>query len=141
MSSTRLSQELRDHVRQRAQECCEYCLLNERDAFFPHEPDHIIAKKHGGLTTLANLCLACFNCNRFKGSNIASIDSISGNLTPLFNPREQLWNEHFEVSGGLIAPLTPIGRATEQVLQLNLISRIEVRAALSRLNKYPDKKQ
>ena len=47
MSPRYISPELRNQVRERADGCCEYCLLAEEDAFFPHEPDHIIAKKHG----------------------------------------------------------------------------------------------
>jgi hypothetical protein len=127
-------------VRERANRCCEYCLLSEDDAFFAHEPDHIIARKHDGKTELDNLCWSCFDCNRFKGSNIASIDSISEQLTPLFNPRKQFWDEHFEIQGGQIVPLTEIGRATEKVLKLNLMSRVEVRAMLSRLERYPTQK-
>ena len=91
---------LRQQVRSQARNSCEYCLLAEEDAYFPHEPDHIIAEKHGGTNTLENLALACFDCNRFKGSNIASLDPEGGELTPLFNPRTQKWSEHFEVRGG-----------------------------------------
>jgi hypothetical protein len=67
----------------------------EEDAFFPYEPDHIIAVKHGGMSTLENLAWACFDCNRFKGSDIASLDTVSGDLIPLFNPRIHSWQEHF----------------------------------------------
>ncbi|MBX3436655.1 MAG: HNH endonuclease [Planctomycetaceae bacterium] len=52
-------------------------MLDERAAYFRHEPDHIIAEKHGGETTAENLALACFDCNWFKGSDIASLDPIS----------------------------------------------------------------
>ncbi len=54
---------------------------------FTHEIDHAISKKHGGRTVAANLVLACFPCNNHKGPNIAGLDPVSGNLTPLFNPR------------------------------------------------------
>jgi hypothetical protein len=74
MSLSRISAALRREVRERARECCEYCLLTESQAFFPHEPDHLIARKHGGKTVAENLALACFDCNRFKGADIASID-------------------------------------------------------------------
>jgi 5-methylcytosine-specific restriction endonuclease McrA len=70
MKYTRISAALRREVRERAGKRCEYCLLAESQAFFPHEPDHLIALKHGGTTIAANLALACFNCNRFKGSDI-----------------------------------------------------------------------
>jgi 5-methylcytosine-specific restriction endonuclease McrA len=71
VSPVRISPKLRRDVRERADGCCEYCLLPEDQAFFPHEPDHIIAAKHGGETNAEDLALACFDCNRFKGSDIA----------------------------------------------------------------------
>ena len=80
MNQTRILASLRREVRERAGERCEYCLLAESQAFFPHEPDHLIALKHGGETTSANLALACFDCNRFKGSDIASIDTVTSEL-------------------------------------------------------------
>src|SRR5260370_30165946 len=99
-------------VRERAKGCCEYCLLPEARAFFPHEPDHIIATKHGGESTIDNLALACFDYNRFKGSDIASIDPESRELTQLFNPRTQEWTEHFSITSGLISPRTSLRRVT-----------------------------
>jgi 5-methylcytosine-specific restriction endonuclease McrA len=95
MKKPRISAALRREVRERAGERCEYCLLAESQSFFPHEPDHLIALKHGGKTVSANLALACFDCNRFKGSDIASIDAATGKLALLFNPRTQMWSEHF----------------------------------------------
>ena len=139
MSSARISLALRQEVRERANGCCEYCLLPEDQAFFPHEPDHIIAAKHGGETDAENLALACFDCNRFKGSDIASIDPASGELTRLFNPRTQEWSEHFSIAGGIIDPRTATGRVTELVLKLNLPSRVEVRQILGTIGRYPGK--
>ena len=80
MNEARILASLRREVRERAKQRCEYCLLAESQAFFPHEPDHLIALKHGGHTTTANLALACSDCNRFKGSDIASIDGVTGKL-------------------------------------------------------------
>ena len=114
-------------------------MLPEAQAFFPHEPDHIIAIKHGGQSTADNLALACFDCNRFKGSDIASIDPANGALTPLFNPRRQEWTEHFDIVGGLINPQTATGRVTELLMKLNLPSRVEVREILSRIGRYSGK--
>ena len=90
MSLSYIPTALRRKVRKRADNRCEYCLLAEGDAFFAHEVDHIIAEKHGGRTIADNLALACFDCNRFKGSDIASIDATSGEIIPLFNPRLQV---------------------------------------------------
>jgi hypothetical protein len=137
MTQARISAALRREVRERAGKRCEYCLLAESQAFFPHEPDHLIALKHGGETVSANLALACFDCNRFKGPNIASLDPITGELVALFNPRTQKWSEHFHLDGGKIRPLTAVGRATEIMLRLNLVSRIEARARWAALGLYP----
>ena len=135
MNQVRILASLRREVRARAGERCEYCLLTE--AVVPHEPDHLIALKHGGKTVASNLALACFDCNRFKGSDIASIDSVSGELVALFNPRTQRWSEHFRLNGPRIIPLTPVGRVTEKLLRLNLPARVAVRTHLISRGQYP----
>jgi hypothetical protein len=112
-------------------------LLAEDDAFFPHEPDHIIAVKHGGASALDNLAWACFDCNRFKGSDIASRDTVSGILAPLFHPRMHIWSEHFRIKDGQIIPLTAIGRVTTFLLKFNLPQRIEVHNTLAQTGRYP----
>src|SRR5947199_5954839 len=75
---------LRRQVQERAQGRCEYCLMHESDMYYPHEADHVIAEKHGGPTSLDNLAWACFYCNRFKGSDLASVDPISNKVVFLF---------------------------------------------------------
>jgi len=137
MNQARLLASLRREVRERAGERCEYCLLAESQAVLPHEPDHLIALKHGGQTTSENLALACFDCNRFKGSDIASIDAVTGELVGLFNPRRQRWFEHFRLIGARIIPLTPTGRVTERLLRLNLPSRVEIRRHFLAQRQYP----
>lgn len=140
MNTTRISAHLRRNVRERAGERCEYCLLADADGYFSHEPDHVIAEKHGGATTFDNLAWSCFDCNRFKGSDIASLDPASGELVPLFNPRTQRWSDHFQLAGPVIVALTAMGRATERLLKLNLPARIEVRETLARVGRYPCEK-
>jgi HNH endonuclease len=133
----RISAALRREVRERARERCEYCLIAEYQVFGPHEPDHLIALNHGGETSSANLALACFECNRFKGTNIASLDPLTGKLVALFNPRIQRWAEHFQLNGSQIGPLTATGRATERLLRLNISSRLKVRKRWAALGQYP----
>lgn len=137
MTTARISAALRREVRERARERCEYCLIAESQDFFPHEPDHLIALKHGGETSSANLVLACFDCNRFKGSDIASLDPLTGELVALFNPRTQSWFEHFQLKGGQIIPLTSIGRTTERLLKMNLPDRLKLRKRRAILGLYP----
>ena len=82
---------LRRQVIERAGNRCEYCLLPSEVAFFPHEVDHVVAEKHGGATDLDNLALACWRCNRHEGSDLTSFDPQTRQLSPLFNPRTQVW--------------------------------------------------
>lgn len=110
--------------------------MPDSEPVFPHEPDHIIAIKHGGRTTSENLAYACFDCNRAKGSDIASIDPDTGTLTPLFSPRTQIWNEHFRYNGPVIEPRTAIGRVTVRLLRLNLPVRVAIREGLMRADRY-----
>ena len=101
---------LRREVTERAGNRCEYCLLTAEVAFFPHEVDHVIAEKHGGATDVDNLAFACWRCNRHKGSDLTSFDPQTRRLSPLFNPRTQVWTEHFAYERGRIIGLTPEGR-------------------------------
>ena len=54
MSGARVTAALRSAVQIRAGGCCEYCGVNEDDAFEGHEADHVIAEQHGGETTSDN---------------------------------------------------------------------------------------
>jgi hypothetical protein len=83
------------------------------------EIDHIVAQHHGGATNAENLALACQRCNAHKGPNIAGIDPLTGQLVPLFHPRQDRWTEHFEWSGAQLVGRTPIGRVTVLVLAIN----------------------
>jgi hypothetical protein len=79
----------------------------------PHEPDHIIARKHGGETVIENLAWSCFLCNRFKGSDLSSIDPTTGDVERLFNPRTQVSSDHFEMNrNGQVTGKRPQGRVT-----------------------------
>ncbi|MCP4680565.1 MAG: HNH endonuclease, partial [Deltaproteobacteria bacterium] len=67
----------------------------------------------GGPTTEENLWLACRRCNEFKGSRTRARDPQTGIMKTLFNPRKQIWSEHFVWSkdGGEIIGKTACGRA------------------------------
>lgn len=130
MSQAYVPAALRRRVHERAGGACEYCLIPEGMTFAPHEVDHIVAQKHGGTTEEANLALSCTLCNKHKGTDLASIDPETGELTPLFHPRRHRWSEHFELANEQLAALTPIGRVTVRLLQLNHPDRLEERALL-----------
>ena len=117
-------------VSERARHCCEYCLLNERDSYTPHQVDHIVSQKHGGRSDPQNLAWACTRCNSWKGSDIGSIDPETDELVPLFQPRRDRWKDHFELRGYRIEPLTPVGSATVRLLRLNADQRMAERRIL-----------
>ena len=128
---------MRQRVRERAGGRCEYCLMHEEDAFFPYEADHVIAEKHGGATAEENLAWTCSVCNRYKGSDLTSLDPRTGRLAPLYNPRRQRWRRHFRLMVAYIEPLTASGRATERLLHLNDPHRLDERAELISIGRYP----
>ena len=130
MSSTYIPVALRQLVYERANAQCEYCLIPEDVVFAPHEIDHIIAEKHGGPTEANNLALSCTLCNKYKGSDIASVDPYTEQIVPLYHPRQNQWFEHFRLNDAEFVPRTPIGRVTIQLLQLNHPNRIEERKVL-----------
>ena len=132
-----ISTRLRLQVRERARGRCEYCLIYESDLYYPHEPDHVIAEKHGGPTELANLAFSCVLCNRFKGSDLASIDPLTKKAAFLFNPRKHKWHSHFRLNGALIEGTTANGRATVELLRLNDPERVAYRLGLIEIGHYP----
>jgi len=136
MSPARISEALRRVVETRAGSRCEYCLLPTSVAFYPHEVDHIIARKHGGESLLENLALACWRCNRHKGSDLTSFDPDTGALTLLFSPRNQRWPEHLALEAGLLIGLSAEGRTTLRLLQLNNAARIDERLRLLAVGLY-----
>lgn len=136
MSRQWLPTALRTAVRGRAGECCEYCRIPELGVFFEHEPDHIIAEQHGGASTLDNLALACAQCNRAKGPNIASVDPHTQQRVPIFNPRTDQWSDHFQFDHGRIVALTPVGRATARLLNFSDPDREEARRKLWLAGRY-----
>jgi hypothetical protein len=120
----------RDFVRQRANECCEYCQRPQAASWkLSLQIEHVIPRSHGGGDSLDNLALACSACNLHKGPNLTGIDPLSMQLTPLFNPRTQTWGEHFVWDGVRIVGISAVGRTTIQVLDLNSSRRLRVRRA------------
>lgn len=130
--SERIGMALRRAVVERAHRCCEYCGVPDTATLLPHEPDHIVAIQHGGVTTFENLAYACFECNRHKGPNLSSVDPQTSAVTRLYDPRTQPWMAHFRWNEAVIEPLTETGRATAFLLRINHEDRISFRANLLR---------
>lgn len=120
----------RVRVRERAANRCEYCQTHQDDSpLAAHHIEHIRPIKHGGDDDEENLCLACIDCNLHKGPNLTGIDPVTDEVTVLFNPRHQRWDDHFEWDGIHIVGKTPEGRATIRVLCMNSDEQLELRMA------------
>lgn len=119
---------IRRLVRQRAGDACEYCRIPQAATpVIPFHVEHVTAKQHGGTDDPRGLALACDRCNAYKGPNLASIDTDTNALVPLFNPRLDDWDDHFLMRGGIILGRTPTGRATARLLQMNARHRVQLR--------------
>jgi hypothetical protein len=108
-------------VRKRAGGRCEYCHSLERTQATPFTIDHTLPQSLGGGDEADNLALACQRCNLHRYNFVAAVDPETKETVPLFNPRSQVWAEHFiwSMDGLRVVGVTAIGRATCQRLDLN----------------------
>jgi hypothetical protein len=133
-----MSPRIREHVRERAGGRCEYCRFHEEDLpLWPFHLDHIVAEQHLGTDDPANLAWACQRCNLCKGTNLTAIDPDSARIVRLFSPRTDRWEEHFAFEANCILGLTPTGRATAWLLQMNCTERMELRTELMASGRWP----
>lgn len=133
-----ISEKLRQQVAQRARHSCEYCLMPERFLATFFHIDHVRSLKHGGSSESSNLAYACPHCNQHKGSDVGTFSDDEGEtLTRFFNPRRDLWDDHFGVSFGEIIPKTLIGTATVTILNVNQSERLILRRELMLIGQYP----
>ena len=136
-----ITNERRRLIRERVGACCEYCRVAETGRLSRLHVDHIIALKHGGTDDDDNLCLACYKCNGYKGSNVAALDPATGDASKLYHPRQQEWDEHFAINAdGTLTGLTPEGRTTITVLRMNDKARVQPRKLALMVGDYPCKK-
>ncbi|MFN0080330.1 MAG: HNH endonuclease [Prosthecobacter sp.] len=117
-------------VRARAQHRCEYCHLRPEWTIMPFQVDHIIAQKHRGDSQEQNLAFACLRCNARKGPNVAGVNPVEGQITPLFHPRHDVWEEHFEWHGAWLFGRTARARATIDVLGINDAEAVQAREGM-----------
>lgn len=141
MPSNYISVKIKKKVKERAKRCCEYC--RSQADFSPQvfSIEHILPIAKSGTDDLENLALACQGCNNLKGPKIEGEDFVTRKIVPLFNPRLQTWESHFEWSKdySTIIGLTDIGRATVDLLQLNRFGVVNLRKALHQLGEHPPK--
>ena len=139
MSESRVTAQQKKLVAYRAFNCCEYCKSQARFAIQSFSVEHIIPRSLGGETALNNLALACQGCNNYKYNKTEARDPVSVEIVPLYHPRQQQWSDHFAWNDDftLMIGLTPIGRATVEVLQLNREGVVNLRRVLYAMGEHP----
>ncbi|MBE9215641.1 HNH endonuclease [Plectonema cf. radiosum LEGE 06105] len=119
--STYISETLKNQITNNDKKRCCYCLTTEVNSGIPMTYDHIKPLSKGGKTNFENVCLACRSCNEFKSNSTEAVDPLRGEIAPIFNPRIQIWLDHFTWSpdSTKVEGLTAIGRATIVTLRMN----------------------
>ena len=128
---------IKKEVALRAKYRCEYCLLSEQFSFYSFHIEHIRSLKHGGKSDSDNLAYCCPDCNFYKGSDIATFSDGEDEIIRFFNPRKDIWNNHFELDLGKIYGKSEIGKATELIFKFNEVERLIFRNQLHSLELYP----
>lgn len=132
-----ISASLRRLVIQRSENRCEYCGISQIGQVATFHIDHIIPIVAGGETSVENLALACVSCSLRKGARQTLEDLETGEIVSIFNPRRQVWKEHFAWDGVQVIGLTGIGRATVQALDLNRPTMLAIRGEEELLGRHP----
>lgn len=123
----------------RAGHRCEYCRAPEAVFNLSLEVEHIIPVARGGEDTMTNWALACRARNLYKAAHLRGRDPDSEAVVRLFHPREDHWEDHFQVApeSGEIVGRTPIGRATVARLGINSAAQVAARQQWIRLGLFP----
>lgn len=91
----RINNITRQLVRERAKFLCEYCHSPEWSSADLFTLDHLVPQFLGGSDELNNLALACRRCNERCYNFTTGTDPETNLETPIFQPRQQVWAEHF----------------------------------------------
>ena len=130
---------MREQVELRAGWRCEYCRAPQGVCAYTFHLEHIIPRSKGGAHAATNYVLACFPRNSAKGAHISGIDPVTGEEVPLFHPRKQKWDEHFEWSRDFtrIGGKTSGGRATIERLRMNARLQVKARSLWAKTGTWP----
>lgn len=137
MTARSISPALRTQVIDRAQNRCEYCGLSQLGQEATFHIDHILPVAAGGQSRSENLALACVSCSLRKAARQRAMDPETQNMVPLFHPRQDTWNTHFQWAGFRIFGRTPVGRATVAALHLNRTLILSIREEEAKLGRHP----
>lgn len=134
-----LTRAVRRQVASRAGHRCEYCHTPEACSVASFTVDHIQPQAAGGTHDLENLAWACAGCNAAKHVRQRGDDPVSAGSAALFNPRRQIWREHFAWSedGLEILGITGTGRATVNAMVLNRPGLMNLREMLDVVGRHP----
>ena len=134
-------EELRLAVIRRASKCCEYCKSQDKYSPTSFTLDHILPESLDGKTEFKNLAYACFLCNRLKSNKLKIFDNLTQMWIPLFNPRNDIWEEHFvwNEDATKIIGISAIGRCTVKALKLNRDKLLEYRNCIIPFGEHPPK--
>jgi 5-methylcytosine-specific restriction endonuclease McrA len=81
--------------------------------------EHVVPRVKGRHSNSNNLALACPSCNLHKADRVSSQPSSSITAVAFFNPRSEVWADHFEWDDYTLVGKTEVGRVTIQALDLN----------------------
>lgn len=132
MAKPYISLKTRSKIAERADNRCEYCQSRADCACESFEGEHILPVSKGGATDLGNLAYTCRGCNSRKSDRTEALDPLRKQPAALFNPRTEVWSEHFAWSDDFlhIIGLSPTGRATVEALQLNRNGVVKLRSLM-----------
>jgi hypothetical protein len=134
-----ISPSLHAEVVLRAGQRCEYCRLSQLGQEATFHIDPVVPRAAGGPTTADNLALACVSCSLRKWAKLTALDPDSGEEVPLFNPRTEVWAEHFRWEGERVVPLTATGRVTVAALAMNRPLIVAIRQEETVRGRHPPK--
>ena len=129
--------EIAREVVRRAADRCEYCKMHQSLQGATFHVEHIIPLAIGGISQLKNLALACPSCNLHKSDRVAAKGIDGQEEIPLFNPRIDVWEQHFQWDEYDLIGLTAIGIATIHLLRLNDGRKIRIRQAEASFGLFP----
>lgn len=132
-----VSKEIAELVRARAHNRCEYCQMHQALQGATFHVEHVIPQSRGGTTELPNLALACPSCNLHKSDRYECRDPLTATMATIFNPRTEVWSDHFTWQEWGIEGKSAMGRATIKALQLNSERRLWIREAEATFELFP----
>lgn len=137
--SNRPTKAQREDISKRAGGICEYCLSPEDFSNSTFELDHIIPTAKNGETVSENLAFSCSGCNKYKSQRIEDFDEETGGKVSFYNPRKDIWSEHFAWSENSteIIGKTAKGRVTIIILKLNRQRVVNLRRILVLAGEHP----